>query len=244
MPDFNRRDTAGNICKAVLSVLGLPVPQVVSQATDSTSKQIWALLTECGQDLLDKHEWQFFNRTHQFNTIPGTLIYDLPSDFQNYIDSTGWNNTARIPLIGPLTDQQWRLLQARQLGGTTLRMQYVIAADKVEFYFVPDTPQTIAIEYKGRGWVRNGTNPLIFRDYIETDSDLVLYDRRLMITYLKYRWREVKGFDSTNDREAYEDALDNAKYNDKPKVDLRISGAAGYPYLGYLNMPDTGYGGS
>lgn len=241
---FNRLISAGDVCKRVLASMGLPQPTTVSEATDSTSKQIWALLTECGQDLIDEYNWQFLTKAYQFNTTPGILEYDLPEDFQCFIDSTGWNNTARIPLIGPLTNQQWRLLQARQLGGTTLRMQYIIDTNKVIFYFVPDTPQTIAIDYCGRGWVRDGTTPTVYKDVAESDADTVMFDSRLMISYLKYRWRQAKGFDTGADREAYEERLEQAKYNDKPKLDLSLSGQAGYPYLGYLNMPDTNFGGS
>lgn len=245
MPDIVRNESAGEICKTVLRVIGLPEPSNVSESTDATSRQIWGLLTECGQDLLDKHDWQFFTKTHTITTTPGVLEYDLPADFQNYIDDTGWNNTARIPLLGPMTSQQWRLLQARQLGGTTLRLQYQISQNKVAFYFVPNQPQTMTIEYSGRGWARDASDATIYRDKVIRDSDTVMFDRRLIITYLKYRWRQAKGFDSSADEEAYEAALTQAKYNDRPKNTLNISTpGAGYPYLGYISMPDTNYGGS
>ncbi len=247
MANMNRRITAYEVVRRTLASMALPIPQSASGSTDSITMQMWALLTECGQELLDKHGgdgWEFFLKTHTITTVPGTLTYDLPSDFQAYVDATGWNNTARIPLIGPLSPQMWRLLQARQLGGTTLRMQYVIRADKIEFEFVPDDAQTLAIDYIGRGWVRDATVSTTYRDFVENDSDIVMYDPRLIISMLKYKFRQAKGFDANAAEEEYENALAQAKYNDKPKNDLRLSGRSDYPYLGYLNMPDTNYGGS
>lgn len=238
MSNFVRYDTAGNIVKRVLGSLSLPVPTEVSSATDATSKQMWTLLTECGQDLL-RHNWQILTRTQSITTTAETE-YALPTDFERYIDETGWNNTGRLPLIGPLSSQQWRLLQARQLGGTTIRLQYVIEGDLIKLYQAPTPAQTLTLEYISRGWVRDANDPDEYKDHPESDADIVLYRPRLMVAYLKQAWRMAKGFASTD--QEYREALDDALYNDVSKSSLMLSSRAQYPYLGYQNMPDTGYG--
>lgn len=70
MSNFVRYDTAGNLIKRVLASMSLPVPTEVSSATDSTSKQMWALLMECGQDLL-RHDWQILTKTFTITTEIG-----------------------------------------------------------------------------------------------------------------------------------------------------------------------------
>lgn len=243
MPNFNRYITGNETVVRTLKIMGLRTPVSAATSQDATVRQLWAMLTEIGQYLLDKYEWQMLTRTLTITTTPPDLEYDLPEDFQYAVDATGWNDTARIPLIGPLSSQQWRLLQARQLGGTTLRMQYIVEGGKIKFYFVPPDAQSIAFEMVGRSWVRDATNANIYRDYVENDADIILYPPRLMINALKFWWRRAKGLEYSSDEEDFEKALEDAKYNDKPKNTVSLNnGSGGFPYLGYLNMPDTNYG--
>lgn len=242
MADINRYVTAYEVVKRVLANQGLPVPVSATSSQNALDRQLWSLLTEVGQDLMEEYEWQIKSKTFTINTTPGIAEYDLPTDFKSFVDSTGWNMDARLPLIGPMSEQDWRLLQARQLGGTTLRMQYIIQEDKVVFYAVPDQTQEVTISYASRGWVRDTTNPSVFRDFVQNDGDLVLYDPRLVVSALKRRFRIEKGFDATAADQEYTKALEAAKYNDRPKNDLSMSHRSMYPYLGYINMPDTGYG--
>lgn len=241
MADFNRFVSIGDTIRKVLGILGLPRVNDVASSNDATARQMWALATECGQDLLDAHEWQILAKTFQITTT-GALEYALPVDFQRFVNETGWNNTSRLPLIGPVGSQQWRMLQARQLGGTTLALQYVIENDKVVLYFEPSPAQTLTFEYVSRGWLQDPSNPAIFRDTPISDADIVMYPSRLMVSYLKHKWREAKGFDTNGSYKEYTDILDSTKSNDKPARDLSLTARSRYPYLGASNMPDTGYG--
>lgn len=242
MAEFNRADTAGNIVRRALGTMGLQKPVEAGESpSDKTVSQMWDLLTECGRDMIREYEWQVLTRTHALTT-DGQTSYDLPEDWDRYIDATGWNNTGRMPLIGPLSRQQWRMLQARQLGGTTIRLQYVIERGQLVLYFAPSPNQTLNIDYISRGWVQDEGDDTLFRDYVKNDSDRVLFDSSMMVALLKYRWREAKGFEATDARIAYEKALDKAKYADSPKNRLSLNNRSGFPYLGYFNIPDTNYG--
>lgn len=244
MADFNRYITANETIRRVCANLALPTALSASGSTDALIRQLWALLTEVGQEIIDEHEWQIINKTYEFVIQDPTLVYPLPPDLQQFIDASGWNITSRIPLIGPLTTQQWQLLQARQLGGTTLRLQYIIEEGQFKVYWAPSDPNTVSIAYQSRGWVQDGTTSTIYRDFVQADNDIVLFDPRMVVSKLILEWKKKKGFATDNDQEAYDKALSNAKYNDKPKLDLNTSGSSSYPYLGYLNMPDTNFGGS
>lgn len=241
MADFNRLVSAGEVVNRVLGSLGLPRFTNVASSSDATARQLWALLNECGQDLIDEYDWQILLRTYEFTTGAGTE-YALPADFQRFIGTTGWNNTSRLPLIGPINRQQWRMLQARQLGGTTLRLQYVIEAGLIKLYFAPTPAQTLAIDYVSRAWIQDAAAPTTFRDQLVDDADIVLFPPRLMVAYLKHKWRDAKGFDSNSSYAEYRQQLSAAKGNDMPKKDLNLAGRAVYPYLGVGNLPDTHLG--
>jgi hypothetical protein len=227
----------------VLSAIGLPVPTSVAGSTDQVSIQLWSLLTELGQELLSEHQWQFKTKTYIINTDPLTKLYDLPIDFVRFIDDTAWNRTARLPLVGPMTEQQWSLLVARQLGGTTFQLQYRINNNQLELYYSPPDPNTLALSYVSRGWVQDGSDPSIFKDTMEADGDICLYDPRLIVSFLRFRFRRAKGFNTTDLEMEYNTALENAKNADSPGQTLNLSySGQNDGYLGYKNMPDTGYG--
>lgn len=243
MSDFNRYVTGNDIVQSVMGVLGLPVPSSASGSTESNVRQMWGLLSECGLEILDQYEWQIKTKTLTLTVQAPTLEYDLPSDLVSLVPTTGWNRTSRIPLQGPLDSQIWAVLQARNLGGSTFALQYVIENDKIKFYYAPSDPQTVTMEYTSRGWVRDGSSPTTFRDFVQNDADVVLFPKRLMMKKLLLEWRKKKGFQTTDDQKDYDRALEDAKYNDRPRRDLGTSGMVpSYPLLGAVNTPDTGFG--
>lgn len=244
MPEFNRYESAGILMARALRAQGLPVPSSFVGSTDPAAILLLELATELGRELNSPGKWQLFDRTHTFTTASPTLNYPVPDDLEYYIDGTGWNLTARVPLIGPMTPQQWALLQARQLGGTTLYMQFQVAEDEIQFYFVPSDPQDVSIAYQGRGWVQDGTVSTTYRDFVKNDSDIVQYDPLLFQLGLINLWRDRKGFDTTRSSRKYEDRLSVCLAKDSPSPDLHTSRQTRYPYLGLWNLPDTGYGSS
>ncbi len=242
MAAYNPRISGYTCVQRVLRTIGLPVPVSAAGATDAVSVQIWSLLTELGQELMELFDWQMRTKTLVITTAPGVLTYALPDDLVRLVDSTGWNMTAQIPMIGPMTSQQWALLKARELGGTDLRLQYRVNDGKIELYYSPSEPATLNFQYISRGWVQDASDPMIFKDTVEADGDIVLFEPRLIVAMLRFRWRQAKGFETSALEREFKQALEVAKNNDTPADDLRMSYGSQFPYLGYFNMPDTGYG--
>lgn len=242
MADFNRYETALVNMQRAYRAQGLPVPNTFVGNTSPDAVLMLELATELGRELNSPGYWQLFDRTYEFATVPLDLLYPVPTDLEFFVPNTGWNRTARVPLIGPMTSQQWALLQARQLGGTTLYMQWQVVADQIEFYFVPDTPQDIAINYRGRGWVQDEVSAVTFRDFVENDADIIQYDPLMFQLGLINLWRDRKGFDTTKSSIKYEDRRSVCLDKDSPSPDLHTSRQNRYPYLGLWNLPDTGYG--
>lgn len=232
--------TAQEAVTRVLKSMSLPVPVSVSSSSDPTTALLFHLLGQVGEDLVDKHEWQFFDKTLTITTVPGITRYALPSDFQNFVDSTAWNRTQRLPLAGPLTSQEWAYINARLLGGIT-ELIYTIEGDEIVLYSSPSAAQSLSIAYKGKGWVRDGADPLVFKDRPAADADVILYAPRLIVARLKNQWRIEKGFDTLVSQQEADDALDDAKYNDKPKRDLNMVRRANLG-LATPYVADTGFG--
>lgn len=238
---FTRRQTAGDCVRAVLGALGhTTIPGDIFGVVDNNAVLMRTLLTRTGQKLLSRGEWQFLNRDFTLVTAPGDTQYDLPADFDRFVPDSSWNRTTRLPAIGSLTEQEWQMLKARQLEGTTFTMLYRIANDKVELYNTPSTVQTLVLPYVGRGWIRRADDSLA--DNVAADDDLCMYDTQLIQAALRLEWDTEKKFDTSASAQAFNNALSAAKAKDSPGRTLTLNQGAAYPYLGVINMPDTGYG--
>ena len=242
MATFERFITAGQAVIDVLKQMGLTAPSVVSSSQDPTVVQMWALVKECGQELLDEHDWQMLMREQQLSVSSASPSYALPDDFHRYIEDSAWNRTTRLPAIGTLRKYEWAMLQARNIAGTTFAMLFRVDQGEIFFYESPTSAQDIRLPYLSRAWIVSAAGQK--RDNPTADDDVVRYDPQLFKAKLKLRWLAEKKFDTTRQQDVYDDLLEKVKGRDSgPGRTLSLNrNAGGFLYLGYLNIPDTGYG--
>lgn len=240
---MSRYITAKEAVSRVMKSIALTPPATVSGSTQSIPQQMFNLLSEFGQELLVEYDWQIKNRTQTINVQAPTTEYDVPSDLVSYVDGTGWNFTSRLPMVGPVTNQQWQELNARNLGPTTFAMIFQISNDKMVFYYAPDDVQVCKINYISNGWVQDGSDPTVYKDAATADADIILFNPTMFVAGLELAWKKKKGFPTADEEIRYRRLLAAAKYNDKPRNTLSTSGQQQYPYLGMINIPDTNYGG-
>jgi hypothetical protein len=240
MADFSRRITGAAAVTSVMKSLGLTPPPSVVGSADETANQMWELATDVGQQLCSVHDWQWLSRDHTITTSPGTTLYDLPEAFDGYIEDAQWNYTSRLPMLGALSTVEWQMVKARQLAGTTFALMFQVTNDKLELYESPSTAQTLVLPYRSRGWVVSATGTL--KDNLSQNDDEVMFDPQLFKTALKLAWFSAKEFDTTKLEMAVARLISSAKSKDTPGRTLNIGCGSAYPYLGYLNIPDGGYG--
>lgn len=250
MAFFNRQRTALTIIQDVLGQLGLPIPVfVVGNENDATASQMLSLLNFCGRRLIkptNGNRWQVLSQTWQFTTDPAKTLYDLPLDWDSFIDVTAWNGSTSMPMLGPATSSQWACLKGRTAGPSTLSIVYRTRGGKFELYYSPTTPQNLRIDYTSRAWVQ-GTDPTlgtVLKDSMTDDADLCLYDGELITAYLKLRFLIEKGFDTSVAVGDFQSALDQAQNADQDAPPLStVSYGGGLPLISTAyGLPETGYG--
>src|SRR5262245_24841348 len=191
MPQLSfKYPTALEVVQRVQGSLGLPVSQAAaSNPSDVTAQQMLQLITESGRDLIKPTSgwrWTALLRTWTLTTIPAQTQYDLPSDWDSFDDVTAWNQSMRLPLLGPASGSQWNAIKARSLGPTTISLVYRTRARKFELYYSPSDAQTLLIDYSSRGWAKDANAvPDEYRDYILKDDDLIVYDNELITSKVK-----------------------------------------------------------
>lgn len=207
-------------------------------------QQMTYLLNTAGEELMQAYPWEFLVREHQFTTVQGQSVYPLPADFGYMINQTGWERSENIPLGGPLSAQDWTYLKGRNLAQNTLYASFRIAQG--EFNIYPDPPPSgldINYEYITINWATNAGVPPVEQDRIILGSDKPLYDKTLITRYLKLKYLESAGFDTTKAQDDFAQSFSFLTGFDKgaPIISAGRNHRM-YPYLSVLNLPDHGFG--
>lgn len=242
MANFERNITGAQAVTDLMRQMGITPPTSVFDTQDATARQLWYLATRAGQRLLTEHDWQAMSAEYEITTTPGQPNYPLPEDYDRFITDAQWNRTTRLPAIGSLREYEWQMLKARNLAGTTFTMLFRVEQNQVTFYETPSTAQLIVFPYVTRAWVRAADETM--RDNLQADDDLVLYDSQLFKAKLELDFRRDKGFDVTLQQQTFDELLETAIGRDSPGRTLSLAQRSTYPYLGVINIPDTGYGSS
>ena len=242
----NTFTTANNILNRVAAEIGQqPVADAYS-SQDPLFIQMQYLLNTAGEELVYLYEWETLNKQATFTTqIGDSGDYDLPDDFAYMINQTGWVRNQNVPLMGPLSPQDWQYLLGRNLVSSTIYASFRQQENLLRLF--PQPPPEgldIAYEYISKNWVNDPTlGPGVYTDAVTKTTDIVLYDKTLISRYLKVKILESKGFDTTKAQDDFNQIFMSLTGNDKGAPILNMGRWGAFPYLdAYRNVPDTNYG--
>ena len=230
--------------RAALEVGLQPLPDPIS-ADDQNFIQLTGLLNSAGQELVELYPWEMLVSNFELTTAAqDTGTYPLPDDFAYMIDQTGWDQSNNVAVAGPLSAQDWTYLKGRDLVNQTIYASFRLFAG--EFNIFPQPPPVdleIAFEYISRNWVKEASSE-VRKDAVTLSTDVVLYEPILIIKFLKSKWLEAKGFDSSSARLEFDNMMDSRMGRDRGAEIISAGrNRRGYPYLNPLyNTPDTGFG--
>ena len=244
---MSRFITVNDCINRVAVEVGLTAVSDVFATNDTSFTRLQYLLTTAVQDLMIEYPWQILTRGFQHTTGPsesGDLT--LPDDFGYMIPQTGWERSENVPLIGPLSAQDWTYLLGRDLVGSTIYASFRF--DQNELRIFPNDPMPegldINFEYISRNLIQvAATDPVTYTDEAKAAADIILFPPLLITRLLKCMMLEATGFDSTRARADYEKAFSSWSAKDNSSAILSAgSNRAGFPYLNGYNVPTTNYG--
>ncbi len=244
-----RYDTAAEIVNAAAVECGLTASSDVFASGDAAFIQLRTLLTSAGRELLGLYQWNRFVKVHSITTAvpPDTGNYDLPDDFSSMIDQSGWTPTNAglgLPLGGPLTEQDWAYLVNTNLASSTIYVSFKLSQG--QFQVLPQPPPNgidIVFSYISRWWVAAAADPtLAVKDKVEANDDVVLFEPVLIAKFLKLRFLESKGFDTSAAVQQFQSVFMQWTGKDVSAPVLNAARMRLFPYLGWRNIPETNYG--
>lgn len=235
--------TAGDIINQVARYVGLSPVEDPYASTDPNFIQLCAFLTDQGQEILRKYEWSHLQNEYTFTTVQGQAAYDLPPDFRNMLDQTGWNRTTRLPLGGPLSPQEWQFL-AGQTVGITFTVLFRPKQQQLYLYSGATIPagNIIAFEYMSSWWVSPLGTATGTQAAPTKSTDTILFDPLLMTRALRVAFLNAKGFDSGAAQNDLDMAWELITSEDSFGPILSLNRRRETPLIGSMNLPFSGFG--
>jgi len=165
--------------------------------------------------------------------------YPLPSDWDRQVDRTHYDKSKRWEMLGPTDAQQWQFLKSSYIS-TGPRIRYRILGGYFQVWPAMNTDEYLGFEYMSNQWATSSAG--VTQSSFLADSDTCIFPDRLMVTALKKKYFEIKGFDSTAFTRDYLQQLSFAKANDSGSATLSFAPTPGAILIGFENIPDANYG--
>ena len=229
--------TALKVAQQTAAELGLPLPDDLVTSVNETSVQLYALMNAAGAELLVYNDWQNMLATATITTVAGQALYTRPTDFLRQVNQTIWDKTNTMPVPGSLSPKNWQTLINGAISSGPFT-QYRIIGDKVELNPVPGSDGLIyTYNYMSQNWVQSGSNPNVRIALIQSDNDSPLFDFWLMVKFLKLKFWQAKGLDTTTYTQDFQRLLNTLIGQDVGGQELYLSGCRSDAFMGG-NVPE------
>jgi hypothetical protein len=236
-------DTVATLISDAAIELGLEEAPITDPYAETSVHiiQLLAILKSLGQDLQRTYDWSQLHTEGSFTT-DATNIFSLPDDFDRFIEDTTWNrtDTTQTSSIGA---REWQEFKARSTVGTA-NLQLRLQGSSVKILPVTDTGSTVYYEYVTAYWVQSAAAIVALtgpdKDAPTVSTDRVWFDRRAIITGLKMRWLQDRGYPAEAAERQHSDALSSAKSSGPGKPVSLTSGRSAAPQMG--TPPETDWG--
>lgn len=231
--------TAVDVLRQVAGELGIPRPNTVTGLEDVQSVQLLSLLNSSGNELMLYYPWEQFIKEWEFDTVIDQSDYPVPDDYNYFADMTQWDRTNHWPLLGPKTAQEWAFLKG-SLVAALPRLRYRVANNMLKLYPTPTaltspSQYTLAMEYCSKNWIDSGGTPT---DMIVADSDILLYNPWLLIKFVKFKFYELKGFQTAGVQSDFMRVFDSLTGKDTGAKVLSLAPQVTNQFIGPWSIPD------
>ena len=222
--------------------IGLSRPLSVLNNADATVRTLLAYANREGKELARRHDWPVLNKLHQFTTAAGVEAYPLPADFDRIVNQTAWDRTNHWEVPGPLTPQEWQFRKSA-IVSTGPWMRFRIRGNGADQFYLDPEPTgsfDLVFEYQSRHWCRSSGGA--GQDRWLADTDVGVLSEDLITMGVIWRFLQGKGLDYAEAYRSYTAAVDRNFAQAKGARVLDLAGPRRDIFIGYDNVPQTGFG--
>lgn len=227
------------ILRQAAGELGLTQPSAVVSATDVQSTQLLSLLQAAGNELYEYYPWEQLANPFNITLVALQEDYALPTDYAYFRDQTQWDATNHWPLLGPKSAQEWAWLK-NSFVASLPRMRYRVQGNLFKVFPIPaaGVANSFNMEYISNWWVAVTGATVGSKSMVTFDTDLVRYNPWLMIKFIKFKFYELKGFNSNGVKADFMRTFDSLTGKDTGAEKLNLAPGFQSPYVGPWSIPD------
>lgn len=244
--------TQGNVLWIIQQAsqeMGLPKPLEAVSSQDITTQQLVSLLNACGVEMVNGYPWEQLTKEYVITTEDGIDSYPLPSDWSYFLDQTQWDRTNHWPLLGPKSAQEWQWLKGGLLSSGP-RLRYRLRGARLQLFPTPSSvntpsgeegvfvPWTLAMEYVSSAWLSDPDKANTYYEYVNSDLDVPLLDSWVLVKFLKMKYWEAKGLDTTAYTKDFLGMWEARIGKNKGAPILTLAPRARTMLIGINNIPD------
>jgi len=148
---------------------------------DSNYARLVVFANSAISDIVKAHDWSLLKKQATITVVDGTVLYDLPTDFDRLITDTSYTNDSRVSL--PTKDKIFAYdnnsicYEGRLIGG------------QIEFRNIP--PGDVTFNYVSKYAVQN--NLAVNQERFTRDDDEWLLDDELLMRMIRQRYSMQAG---------------------------------------------------
>jgi hypothetical protein len=213
--------------------LGLGSPTTLVGTTDVQILQLQAFLNAAGNELITYYPWAQLKYQWEF-VATGVESYDLPADWNYFVDQTQWDRTNHWPLLGPRSPQEWAWLKGGLVAAAP-RARYRVMDNKLWLWPVTTT-SSIAMEYVSNCYAKDGSSVPI--QMVQADDDVPQLEAWLLVKFVKLKFYQLKGFDTTGVLSDFTRLFDSLTGKDTGAEILSLNRGLPNMFIGPWSVPD------
>lgn len=123
------------------------IPLSIIGNNEDAARQALQVLKVSVIELSRSYDWQELQREKTFSSVISTVGYDLPADFDRFINETFWDSTTFLPVEGPITPTDWRILNNSTISGGAVTEYFRIRNGQTLIYPTPGAVRNYVYEY-------------------------------------------------------------------------------------------------
>lgn len=181
--------TLREMLSEVLGQSGFIQKNAYAGSVDVDDIQMVSIANRVAQEIRDYYPWEELRKEHVLNLTTSTL-YNLPSDFKQYIPNSGWQDEGSRQIELPTPDGRWYMYKNSAFSdGGTYRCRLRGNAKQIEVY-EPDAGQSIVFYYVSDAPVERNDGSL--GDRFVNDLDKWILDDQTLILGIQAHWAQTK----------------------------------------------------
>lgn len=167
------------------------IPTSIIGNNEDSAKQVLEVVKISTIELCRSFDWQELQKEKFFTSISATEGYNLPDDFDRFINNTFWNSTKMTALEGAMTPQEWRLLKNSSISGGASCEYFRIRGNQTLIFPIPASSESYVYEYITNKVIQSSLGAA--QTSWLADSDVPLIDETILRLDSTWRWLKNNG---------------------------------------------------